>query len=66
MSAQTQQRLFEPFFSTKGGVVGTGLGLGVSKGLVKKHGGSIRVRSSDSPPHCGTSFSVFLPYAGAR
>ena len=52
--------LFSPFFSTKG-ERGTGLGLWVSAGIVKKYGGSIRVRSSLNPRRRGTSFMIFLP-----
>jgi len=52
--------LFEPFFTTKG-ERGTGLGLWVSSGIVQKHGGSIRVRSSTRAGRSGTCFSVFLP-----
>jgi PAS domain S-box-containing protein len=52
--------LFEPFFTTKAD--GTGLGLWVVSELVRKHGGSVRVRSRDNPPgHTGTVFSFFLP-----
>ncbi len=50
-------RVFEPFFTTKPGV-GTGLGLSVTYGLVKKLGGVIRV---ESEPGEGTSFTVILP-----
>lgn len=53
-------RLFQPFFSTKDSK-GTGLGLWVSHGIVQKHGGSIRVRSSVAAPHHGTCFVIFLP-----
>jgi signal transduction histidine kinase len=52
--------IFEPFFTTKGSH-GTGLGLWVSKQIIKKHGGSIRVRSSSSGARRGTVFSVVLP-----
>lgn len=58
--AENRARLFEPFFSTKG-EKGTGLGLWVTQGIVRKHGGTIRVRSSVAPGHSGTTFSVFLP-----
>lgn len=60
ISAQNRRRVFEPFFTTKG-ERGTGLGLWVSEGIVRKHGGAIRVRSSDRPGRHGTCFSVFLP-----
>jgi PAS domain S-box-containing protein len=53
-------RLFEPFFTTKGSL-GTGLGLWVSKQIVDKHGGSIRVHSRTAGPRAGTSVSVVLP-----
>jgi signal transduction histidine kinase len=57
-------RIFEPFFTTKKDA-GTGLGLWVSRQIVDKHGGSIRVRSRAVPPRCGTVFSIFLPVAAA-
>jgi signal transduction histidine kinase len=64
MSAEVVRRVFEPFFSTKNDT-GTGLGLWVSKEIVEKHGGSIRVRSRQKEPHRGTAFSVFLPLLDA-
>jgi PAS domain S-box-containing protein len=54
-------RIFEPFFTSKKDT-GTGLGLWVSSGIVRKHGGSIRVRSRSEGEATGTVFSVFLPY----
>src|SRR5262249_2665551 len=57
-------RTFEPFSRTKDSR-GTGLGLWVSKGIVQKHGGSVRVRSSTSVQHHGTCFVVFLPLVQA-
>jgi PAS domain S-box-containing protein len=55
------QRIFEPFYTTKKDA-GTGLGLWVSRGIVQKHGGSIRVRSrSEAGSATGTVFSIFLP-----
>ena len=56
-----RSRIFEPFFTTKG-EKGTGVGLWVSEGVLQKHGGSIRVKSSTRADH-GTTFAVFLPYA---
>jgi PAS domain S-box-containing protein len=53
------ERLFSPFFTTKQSV-GTGLGLWVTKGMVEKHGGTIRYRTCTKPP-TGTVFRVFLP-----
>lgn len=55
-------RIFEPFFTTKESK-GTGLGLWVSQGIVHKHGGKIRVRSSSREGHHGTTFAIFLPFA---
>jgi PAS domain S-box-containing protein len=58
-------RIFEPFFTTKK-EVGTGLGLWVSKGIVERHGGNIRLRSKTTPGKSGTVFSVFLPAKAAE
>ncbi len=55
-----RQRIFEPFFSTKEDG-GTGLGLWVVQEILAKRGGTIRMRSSTTPEHSGTCFSVFLP-----
>jgi PAS domain S-box-containing protein len=55
-----RSELFEPFFTTKK-EVGTGLGLWVCKGIVERHFGSIRVKSSTVPGNSWTVFSVFLP-----
>jgi len=54
-----RQRLFSPFFTTKQSV-GTGLGLWVTRGIVEKQEGTIRVRTSTETPS-GTVFRVFLP-----
>ena len=57
---QSLARVFEPFYTTKG-EHGTGLGLWVTEAIVRRLGGSIRVRSKIEPRKSGTSFSVFLP-----
>jgi PAS domain S-box-containing protein len=59
------EAIFEPFFTTKKDI-GTGLGLWVSRELVEKHGGTLRVRSSTAPDRSGTVFSLFLPLRGGR
>jgi signal transduction histidine kinase len=61
MASETQQRLFRPFFTTKG-LTGTGLGLWVSKGIIDRHRGTLNVRSNQSPAHRGTVFTLFLPF----
>jgi PAS domain S-box-containing protein len=56
----TRDRLFQPFVTSKG-AAGNGLGLWVSQGIVKKHGGRIHVKTCDIPGRSGTVFSVLLP-----
>ncbi len=65
MGGETVARLFEPFYSTKG-ITGTGLGLWVSKEIVDRHHGTIRVRSRLAGPGIAgkTIFRVFFPAHG--
>ncbi len=52
------ERIFDPFFSTKPTGEGTGLGLSVSYGIIKNHGGFVDVESESGK---GTTFTVKLP-----
>lgn len=52
------KKIFEPFFTTKEVGKGTGLGLSVSYGIIKEHGGEIKV---DSEKDSGTTFTIILP-----
>jgi signal transduction histidine kinase len=60
MDSATCQRVFEPFFSTKG-PSGTGLGLSIVFGAVKRAGGTIHV---ESKPGAGTTFTLEFPIQG--
>jgi PAS domain S-box-containing protein len=58
---EVRKKIFEPFFSTKRSR-GTGLGLWISQGIVRKYGGSIAMRSSTAPGRpTGTIFRICLP-----
>ncbi len=58
MDANTIQRIYDPFFTTKERGRGTGLGLASAYGIIKNHSGLIKVFSK---PNQGTTFYIFLP-----
>ena len=58
MKPEILERIFDPFFTTKPHGEGTGLGLSVVHGIVKSHGGFIRV---ESEPGKGSVFRAFIP-----
>ena len=59
ITPEVQDHLFQPFFTTKG-ERGTGLGLWVSQGIIRKHAGTIDLSSHTEGPNHGTTASVFL------
>jgi two-component system cell cycle sensor histidine kinase/response regulator CckA len=58
MDEDTQQRIFDPYFTTQKWERGTGLGLAECYGIIKSHGGSINVASKKGG---GTTFTIYLP-----
>lgn len=62
MTDEVKDRLFDPFFTTKQRIGGTGLGMSITYGIIKEHGGSIEV---DTLLGQGTTFHYILPVAGS-
>jgi PAS domain S-box-containing protein len=60
ISPSSMSRIYEPFYTTKE-IGGTGLGLWVSAEIVNRHGGRLRVRSSQKEGCSGTTFTLYLP-----
>jgi len=58
MSEEVKKHIFEPFFTTKNQTEGTGLGLSVTYGIIKAHGGDIEVESTEGE---GTKFTIRCP-----
>jgi signal transduction histidine kinase len=58
ISKSVQDKIFQPFFTTKPAGQGTGLGLSLSYDIVKAHGGDLKVESNEGE---GTIFTILLP-----
>lgn len=63
VSPELRERIFEPFFTTKAEVQGTGLGLSICHGLIRSHGGDIRIEDA---PCGGARFLVRFPVAKSK
>ena len=61
MPAEVLRKIFDAFYTSKG-AKGNGLGLWISKEIVDRHGGALRVRSSQRKGCSGTVFTLFLPF----
>ena len=55
---EIKEKIMQPFFTTKKGKEGTGLGLYITSDIIKAHGGQLKVKSGEG---VGTAFRIFLP-----
>jgi signal transduction histidine kinase len=62
---EAKEKLFQPFFTTKG-VRGTGLGLSISSEILERHGGTLMFETKTQPPDQGTTFKISLPRNGEQ
>jgi C4-dicarboxylate-specific signal transduction histidine kinase len=62
ISHENREKIFHPFFTTKGVGKGTGLGLSISRTIAEEHGGSLELERNFSP----TTFTLTLPCARAN
>ncbi len=62
MDRETLRRVFDPFFTTKQPSEGTGIGLSVTHGIIREHGGHIEINSE---PNQGTTVRITLPSLSA-
>ncbi|MDH3602932.1 MAG: PAS domain-containing protein, partial [Candidatus Tectomicrobia bacterium] len=58
MTPEIMERIFDPYFTTKGPGEGTGMGLAIVHGMVSSHGGAVTVEST---PGMGTTFVLYFP-----
>ena len=63
IESENMGKIYDPFFTTKPTIKGVGLGLSVSHGIIKKHGGRIDIESELGR---GTAFTITLPIEGVR
>jgi PAS domain S-box-containing protein len=65
IESEDLERVFEPFFSTKGNL-GNGIGLWIAKQLIESHGGEITMTSSTNNGSSGTTVLISLPFTNER